>query len=41
MEVFRSLGESSQMTVTIERNGKSQALTLDVSQLSAGDGARQ
>jgi general secretion pathway protein C len=41
MEVFRSLGESSQMTVTIERNGKSQALTLDVSQLSTGDGARQ
>jgi general secretion pathway protein C len=41
MEIFRSLGESSQVTVTIERNGKSQALTLDVSQLSAGDGARQ
>jgi len=42
MEVFRSLGESTQVSVTIERNGRSQVLNLDSSQLSAaaptGDG---
>ena len=35
MEVFRSLGESSQVSVTIERNGRPQVLNLDSSKLSS------
>jgi general secretion pathway protein C len=35
MEIFSSLGESSQVSVTIERNGRSQVLNLDASKLSA------
>ncbi len=35
MEIFNSLGESSQVSVTIERNGRSQVLNLDTSKLSA------
>lgn len=35
MEVFRSLGESSQVSVTIERNGRPQVLNLDSSQFSS------
>jgi general secretion pathway protein C len=34
MEVFRSLSESSQVSVTVERNGKSQNITLDASKLA-------
>jgi len=37
MEVFRSLGESSQVSVTIERNGRPQVLNLDSSKLSAAN----
>jgi general secretion pathway protein C len=38
MEVFRSLGESSQVSVTIERAGKQQDLNLDVAQIAAASG---
>ena len=34
MEIFSSLGETSQVSVTIERNGRSQVLNLDSSKLS-------
>ena len=30
MEIFRSLGDSSQVNVTVERAGKQQQLSLDV-----------
>jgi general secretion pathway protein C len=41
MQVFNSLGTSSQVSVTVERNGRSEVLALDTSQiLSAGDGPR-
>ena len=33
MEVFRSLGDATQVSVTVERNGQPQVLTLDTSQL--------
>jgi general secretion pathway protein C len=33
MEVFRSLGDSTQVSVTVERNGQPQVLTRDTSQL--------
>ncbi len=40
MEVFRSLGDATQVSVTVERNGQPQVLTLDTSQLqNLGDGA--
>jgi general secretion pathway protein C len=38
MEIFRSLGDSSQVTVTVERNGQTEVLSLDTSQLNE-DGA--
>ena len=40
MEIFRSLGEATQVSVTVERNGQTQVLTLDTSQLQglAGGG---
>ncbi len=41
MEVFRQLGDASQMTVTIERNGNPMALTLDSSQFTNASGARR
>ena len=34
MEVFKNLGDATQLTVTIERNGSPMALTLDTSQFS-------
>jgi len=34
MEIFRSLSESSQVSVTVERNGKSQTISLDASKLA-------
>ncbi len=40
MEIFNSLGASSQITVTVERNGRAQELTMDLSQISSGDGTR-
>lgn len=40
MEVFRSLGDATQVSVTVERNGQPQVLTLDTSQLqNLGDGS--
>ena len=41
MEIFRQLSDASQMTVTIERNGTSMALTLDSSQFTNASGARR
>lgn len=38
MEIFRSLGQSSQVSVTVERAGKEQQLSLDVSQLANAGG---
>jgi general secretion pathway protein C len=35
MEIFRSLGEATQVTVTVERNGQQQVMTLDTSQLQS------
>jgi len=40
MEIFSSLGESTQVSVTIERNGRSQVLNLDSSKLSAATPTR-
>jgi general secretion pathway protein C len=37
MEIFQSLGESDQVTVTVERNGQPQVLTLSTSQLTLDD----
>jgi len=34
MEIFRTLSESSQVTVTVERNGQNQQITLDASKLA-------
>jgi general secretion pathway protein C len=33
MEIFRSLGDATQVSVTVERNGQSEVLTLDTTQL--------
>jgi general secretion pathway protein C len=41
MEIFRQLGDATQMTVTIERNGSPMALTLDSSQFNNASGARR
>ncbi|MEZ5564940.1 MAG: type II secretion system protein GspC [Gammaproteobacteria bacterium] len=35
MEVFRSLGDASQVTVTVERDGQPQVLSLNMSQINA------
>ena len=40
MEVFRSLGEASQVTVTVERDGQPQVLSLNMAQINAA-GATQ
>ena len=40
MEVFRSLSDATQVTLTLERNGETQTINLDTSQLSAGNGVR-
>ncbi len=40
MEVFRSLGGASQVTVTVERDGQPQVLSLNMAQINAG-GATQ
>jgi general secretion pathway protein C len=36
MQIFQSLGEANQVSVTIERNGQAQTLTLKSSQLNLG-----
>lgn len=35
MEIFKSLGDATQVSVTVERSGQPQVLSLDTSQLSA------
>ncbi|MDJ0927314.1 MAG: type II secretion system protein GspC [Gammaproteobacteria bacterium] len=40
MEIFRSLGGSTQVTLTLERNGQSQVVTLDTNQLTTANGTR-
>ncbi len=40
MEVFRSLGETAQVTVTVERDGQPQVLSLNMTQINAA-GATQ
>ncbi len=37
MEVFRSLGDATQVSVTVMRNGQQQVMTLDTSQLQSPD----
>lgn len=39
MEVFRSLGDATSVSVTVERNGQPQVLTLDTSQLQGIGGS--
>jgi general secretion pathway protein C len=41
MEIFRSLGDTTQVTVTIERSGQPQVLTLDTTQLDQLSGAKR
>lgn len=41
MELFRSLADTTQVTVTIERNGQPQTITLDTTQVAAAGGATQ
>lgn len=41
MDAFRKLGDATQMTVTIERNGSPMQLTLDSSQFTNASGARK
>lgn len=38
MQVFKSLGDATQVSVTVERNGQPQQLSLDTSQLSTSSG---
>ncbi len=37
MEIFRSLGDATEVTVTVERNGQAETLTLSTSQLDLGE----
>jgi len=37
MEIFRGLGDATQVSVTIERNGQTEVLTLDTSRLQASN----
>jgi general secretion pathway protein C len=39
MEIFRGLGDATQVSVTIERNGQTEVLTLDTSRLQASEDA--
>jgi general secretion pathway protein C len=41
MELFRSLADTTQVTVAIERNGQAQTLTLDTKQVAAAGGETQ
>ncbi len=40
MEVFRSLGDATQVSLTVERNGEKQIINLNTSQLSGDNGVR-
>jgi general secretion pathway protein C len=37
MEIFNTMGSSDRVTVTVERNGQSQELTLNMAQLTLPD----
>lgn len=41
MQIFRSLGDATQVNLTVERNGQSQNMTLDTSQLDASTGGQR
>jgi general secretion pathway protein C len=41
MEMFRALADTTQVTVTIDRDGQPQTLTLDTTQIAAAGGANQ
>lgn len=41
MEVFRSLGDATQVTVTVERDGQPQVLSLNMTQISPDGGVTQ
>lgn len=41
MEMFRSLADTTQVTLTIDREGQPQTLTLDTTQVAAAGGATQ
>ena len=34
MSLFQSMGEVTQLTVTLERNGQAQVLTIDTSEMT-------
>jgi hypothetical protein len=38
MEIFNTMGSADRVTVTVERNGQSQELTLNMAQVSLPDG---
>ena len=40
LDIFRSLSDSTQVSVTVERNGTSQVLVLDTQNLNLGGGAK-
>jgi general secretion pathway protein C len=40
MEIFRNLGQATSVSVTVERNGQTEILNLDTSQLQGATGAR-
>ncbi len=41
MQIFRSLGDATQVSLTVERNGQSEVMTLDTSQVDLANGATQ
>ena len=41
MQVFQSLGDTEEVTVTIERNGQDQSLVLNTSQLDLDEESTQ
>lgn len=41
MEMFRALADTTQVTVTIERDGQPQSVTLDTTQVASAGGANQ
>lgn len=41
MQIFRSLGDATQVSLTVERNGQSQNMTLDTSQLDGSMGGKK
>jgi len=41
MEIFRSLGDATQVTVTLERDGQPTVLSLDMTQIDELGGAEE